>query len=112
VIARLLHALARLDYPKDKFEIQVLDDSDDETISIIDKETAQLQKQNVNVTVVRRSERKGYKAGALQYGLSLCKGELIAIFDADFIPDPQFVNNLVPYFSKKIPAWCRPGGNT
>jgi cellulose synthase/poly-beta-1,6-N-acetylglucosamine synthase-like glycosyltransferase len=101
VIARLLHALARLDYPKDKFEIQVLDDSDDETISIIDKERAQLQKENVNITVVRRSERKGYKAGALQYGLSLCKGELIAIFDADFIPDPQFVNNLVPYFSEK-----------
>jgi cellulose synthase/poly-beta-1,6-N-acetylglucosamine synthase-like glycosyltransferase len=100
VIARLLQALARLDYPKDKFEIQVLDDSTDETISIIDKEAVQLQKENVNITVLRREERKGYKAGALQYGLPFCKGELIAIFDADFIPGPQFLNSLVPHFSK------------
>jgi cellulose synthase/poly-beta-1,6-N-acetylglucosamine synthase-like glycosyltransferase len=100
VIARLLQALARLDYPKDKFEIQVLDDSTDETISIIDKEAVQLQKENVSITVVRRDERKGYKAGALQYGLPFCKGELIAIFDADFIPGPQFIKSLVPHFSK------------
>lgn len=99
VIGRLLQALGKLDYPKDKFEIQVLDDSTDETSTIIDEEVAQLQRQNLNVSILRRIVRKGYKAGALQEGIPLCRGELIAIFDADFIPAPAFLGNLVPYFS-------------
>lgn len=99
VIARLLQALVQFDYPKDGFEIQVLDDSTDETSFIIDETAKQLQAKNININVVRRQDRSGFKAGALQYGLPRCTGELIAIFDADFIPDPHFLKNLVPYFS-------------
>lgn len=99
VIERLLTALSRLDYPKSSFEIQVLDDSTDETSTIIDRVTYRLQQEGLNVSVVRRSDRKGYKAGALQYGLPQCKGDLIAIFDADFIPAPPFLKNMVPHFA-------------
>ena len=99
VIARLLQALAQLRYPTTKFEIQVLDDSTDETIAIIDKEVERLRKQQLNISVLRRADRTGFKAGALQFGLPHCNGELIAIFDADFIPDPFFLQKLVPYFS-------------
>jgi len=99
VIERLLGALGRLDYPKDKFEIQVLDDSTDETAFIIDNYADQLRAQSLDVSVVRRKVRTGFKAGALQYGLSYCKGELIAIFDADFIPDPLFLKNMLLHFS-------------
>jgi len=99
VIERLLQALAQLDYPKDKLQVQVLDDSTDETRFLIDKQVATLQKQGIDIDVLRRSDRKGYKAGALQYGLTFCKGELIAIFDADFNPHPQFLQQMVPAFS-------------
>ena len=99
VIERLLQSLSRLDYPQDRFEIQVLDDSTDETSAIIDAQVAQMQRRNINIQVLRRPQRKGFKAGALQYGLSYCKGELIAIFDADFTPHPQFIKQLVPYFN-------------
>ena len=99
VIGRLLQKLAVLDYPKDRFEIQVLDDSTDETCAIIDEEVAGLRSKNIAVTVLRRAVRKGYKAGALQAGMPLLKGDLIAIFDADFTPGAQFLKNLVPYFS-------------
>jgi cellulose synthase/poly-beta-1,6-N-acetylglucosamine synthase-like glycosyltransferase len=98
VIRRLLEALSRLDYPRDKFEIQVLDDSTDETIAIIDAVAERLQHDNINIAVLRREKRIGYKAGALQYGLPFCKGDLIAIFDADFIPEPLFLKKSIPYF--------------
>ncbi len=99
VIERLLQALAQLDYPKEKLQVQVLDDSTDETSILIDKKVAVLQKQQVNIQVLRRPDRKGFKAGALQYGLPFCKGELIAIFDADFTPHPQFIKQLLPSFA-------------
>jgi cellulose synthase/poly-beta-1,6-N-acetylglucosamine synthase-like glycosyltransferase len=99
VIGRLMHKLAALDYPKDKFEIQVLDDSTDETSEIIDVAVQHLHQSGVVAQVLRRPNRKGYKAGALQAGMAHCKGNLIAIFDADFTPDPQFLNNMVPYFA-------------
>jgi cellulose synthase/poly-beta-1,6-N-acetylglucosamine synthase-like glycosyltransferase len=99
VVERLLDCLSRLDYPRDRFEIQVLDDSTDETCALIDKKTEELRRANIDITVKRRQERKGFKAGALQYGMPFCKGELIAIFDADFTPPSNFLKSLVPHFS-------------
>ena len=99
VIERLLESLAKMDYPLDKFEIQVLDDSTDETTAIIYRKTNALRNMNISIDVVRRNDRAGFKAGALQYGMTLSKGELIAIFDADFTPAPDFLKKLVPYFS-------------
>lgn len=99
VIERLLDCLAALDYPRQQYEIQVLDDSTDETTQIIDQKVAALEAQGVQVTVLRRRERTGFKAGALQYGMPQCRGELIAIFDADFAPPPQFLKSMVPYFT-------------
>jgi cellulose synthase/poly-beta-1,6-N-acetylglucosamine synthase-like glycosyltransferase len=99
VIGRLLSFLQQLDYPSRKMEIQVLDDSTDETSSIIYKQVVEMRQRGIDVTVLHRKERKGFKAGALEYGMPFCKGELIAIFDADFTPDPQFLKDMVPYFS-------------
>jgi cellulose synthase/poly-beta-1,6-N-acetylglucosamine synthase-like glycosyltransferase len=99
VISRLLKTLSRIDYPKDRFEIQVLDDSTDESCAIIDAEVGLLRQEGIAASVLRRSDRSGFKAGALQAGLPYCKGELIAIFDADFTPQPQFLKRLIPYFS-------------
>ncbi len=99
VIARLLEALSAFDYPKDKFEIQVLDDSDDESVELINQKAAELGKAGFSISVLRRDDRSGFKAGALQAGLPSCKGALIAIFDADFIPEPQFLRKLIPHFA-------------
>jgi len=99
VIERLLDALAQMDYPKNLYEIQVLDDSTDETKEIIDRKVEAIRAQGILATVLRRQLRTGFKAGALQYGLPFCKGELIAIFDADFVPAPSFLKSLVPYFN-------------
>ena len=99
VIEGLLESLAALDYPKHLYEIQVLDDSTDETSELIDRQAVLLTERGVNITVVRRDTRTGYKAGALQHGLALCKGDLVAIFDADFRPPPSFLMLLVPYFN-------------
>jgi cellulose synthase/poly-beta-1,6-N-acetylglucosamine synthase-like glycosyltransferase len=99
VIERLLEAVSLLDYPKHLYEVQVLDDSTDETQTIIDRKVASLQAQGISATTLRRPDRSGFKAGALQYGLPYCKGELIAIFDADFVPHPGFLKNLVPHFT-------------
>ncbi|HEX2536383.1 MAG TPA: glycosyltransferase [Chitinophagaceae bacterium] len=100
VIEGLLDALAGLDYPKDRYEIQVLDDSTDETSALIDDRATALQRSGIAISVLRRKEREGFKAGALQYGLSRCRGELIAIFDADFRPRPSFLKSLLPHFAQ------------
>ncbi len=97
VAARLLDAVTALNYPSDKLEIQVLDDSDDETSDIISRKINSLP--HHTILHVRRKSRRGFKAGALKYGLSLAKGEFIAVFDADFVPDPEFLMNTVPEFS-------------
>lgn len=99
VIEGLLASLATLDYPKHLFEIQVLDDSTDETSFIIDRRAAVMIEEGITISVVRRQDRQGYKAGALQHGLPLCKGEFIAIFDADFRPPQNFLLSLLPHFS-------------
>ena len=99
VIERLLDAVAAFEYPKDKFEVQVLDDSTDETVAIVSKKVEALLENGLQITHVRRPERVGFKAGALQYGLGDAKGEFIAIFDADFLPAPDFLQKTLPYFS-------------
>ncbi len=97
VVERLLDAIAAIDYPADRLEIQVLDDSTDETSDLIEKKLAQL-KTGFKIHHIVRNNRLGFKAGALQNGLALAKGEFIAIFDADFLPQPDFLRKTVPYF--------------
>lgn len=98
VAERLIRCIADLDYPKDRFEIQVLDDSTDDTVEII-KKTIQSVNSDLDIQHIRRSSRDGFKAGALKYGTALAKGEFIAIFDADFMPRPEFLKQTLPHFS-------------
>ncbi len=99
VAERLLDAVVALDYPKDRLEIQVLDDSTDETTAIVARKTAALRRQGFDIRHIRRRERVGYKAGALQHGLRSARGELIAIFDADFVPRPDLLQRTIHYFT-------------
>jgi cellulose synthase/poly-beta-1,6-N-acetylglucosamine synthase-like glycosyltransferase len=99
VAARLIDAVCLLDYPKDKLEIQILDDSDDETFELIKLMVGQLKLGGVNIHHFHRSSgRPGYKAGALKAGMKYAKGEFIAIFDADFVPAPCFLKKTIGYF--------------
>jgi cellulose synthase/poly-beta-1,6-N-acetylglucosamine synthase-like glycosyltransferase len=98
VVERLLDACAKLDYPRDRLTIQVLDDSTDETVAIVADLCAKWQKAGVNMQHVRRSNRQGYKAGALAYGMTISDSELFAVFDADFVPIPDFLRLTVPHF--------------
>ncbi len=98
VATRLLDAVARMDYPKDRLEVQVLDDSTDETQALVLGHVERLVAKGANFVYVHRTRRTGYKAGALEAGLLHAKGELIAIFDADFIPQPDFLRECVPHF--------------
>ncbi len=98
VVERLLESVAALNYPKDKFLIQVLDDSDDETVEVIAKKVNELKGRNVPIEHVRRPERVGYKAGALQYGMKKTDAEFIAIFDADFLPEKDFLLKTMGHF--------------
>ncbi len=98
VIKRLVNAVADLDYPRDRIQIQVLDDSTDETTPIIAGLTEKLSGKGIHIDHLHRRERKGYKAGALEEGLKTARGEFIAIFDADFIPDRDFLKKTLPAF--------------
>jgi hypothetical protein len=99
VVERLLEACAAQDYPKDRFEIQLLDDSDDETVELAAAKIAELQGQGYQVSHVRRPVREGFKAGALAYGLKEVKGDFIAIFDADFLPVPMHLRTAMAQFT-------------
>jgi len=101
VVARLIDSVVKLDYPKDKLEIQVLDDSTDETRSIADQKVKFYKEKGFNIEYIHRENREGFKAGALEKGMNKAKGEFIAVFDADFIPDPQFINKTIHYFTDK-----------
>jgi cellulose synthase/poly-beta-1,6-N-acetylglucosamine synthase-like glycosyltransferase len=98
VAVRLLDAACALEHPRQLLEIQVLDDSDDETTALLEARAAQHRARGLDVSVVRRSTREGYKAGALEHGLAVAKGELVAIFDADFVPQPDFLRRVLPAF--------------
>ena len=101
VIERLLRSVAMLEYPKEKLEIQILDDSTDETSDICRMEAVKLTQRGFNVKYMHRHGRQGYKAGALQQGLLESSGEFLVIFDADFIPQPDFLMKTLPYFTNE-----------
>ena len=96
VVERLIDAVARLDHPRDRFEIQVLDDSTDETQQIVTRAVARWASSGINIHHLHRRARAGYKAGALASGLRRARGELIAIFDADFVPPADFLTRALP----------------
>lgn len=98
VMKRLLKNIAEIDYPLDKLEIQVLDDSTDESIEMTAKHIKKIQEKGIDIQHIRRTNRKGFKAGALKEGLDSAKGEFIAIFDADFLPKSDWLYQTVPYF--------------
>jgi len=98
VAERLIDACAKIDYPLDKLQIQVLDDSDDSTTALIYASAQNWQQQGVNIEVIRRDSRQGYKAGALGYALPAATGDFIVIFDADFVPNADFLQRTIPYF--------------
>ena len=98
VADRLIDAVCRLDYPRELLEIQVLDDSTDETRSVAEQAVRRNAAQGIDITYLHRTNRTGYKAGALEAGMKVAKGDFIAIFDADFIPTPDFLKRTVPFF--------------
>jgi len=97
VIERLLRAVVAFDYPRDRHEIQVLDDSTDETSQLVASLVAELRAAGHDVHHLHRTERTGFKAGALAAGLEVARGEYIAVFDADFVPPPDFLRRTVPF---------------
>ena len=98
VMERLLKNIALLEYPREQLEIQVLDDSTDESVEITAKLIQNIKEQGVDIQHIRRTNRQGFKAGALKEGLEIAKGEFIAIFDADFLPKSDWLYQTVPYF--------------
>lgn len=98
VMDRLLDNIILIDYPKDKLEIQVLDDSTDETIVTTKKHIERIKATGLDIKHITRTDRTGFKAGALKEGLKIAKGDFIAIFDADFLPEPNWLKRTVHYF--------------
>lgn len=98
VAERLIEAAAALDHPRRLLQIQVLDDSTDETRALIARTVKRLQAEGFDILHLHRADRQGYKAGALAEGLKTAKGEYIAIFDADFLPAPDFLRKILPWF--------------
>ena len=98
VIERLIDTVAGLDYPRDRLQIQVLDDSTDDTTAIAQERAAYHRQRGADIAVIHRTERTEFKAGALAHGLRTATGEFVAVFDADFVPAPDFLRKTVPYF--------------
>ncbi len=99
VAKRLIDAVVKMDYPRELLEIQVLDDSTDETVAIASRCVEQYKAQGLDISYLHRQNRKGYKAGALEEGMKVAKGEFIAVFDADFIPHKHFLENTIHFFT-------------
>lgn len=98
VVERLIDNIVLLDYPQSRLQIQILDDSNDKTTDLAEKKSAFYRAAGFDMEVVRRPVRKGFKAGALQYGMQSVKGDFIAIFDADFLPRPEFLKRTIIFF--------------
>jgi len=98
VVERLVDAVARLDYPRDRLHIQVLDDSTDETTALAQARVDYYRQQGFDIALIHRPERTGFKAGALQRGLETARGEFVVIFDADFVPKTDFLQRVIPHF--------------
>ena len=99
VVERLVKAVTEIDYPRDRLEIQVLDDSTDETVKIASATVAKYAARGFDIHYIHREDRTGFKAGALENGMKTAKGDLMAIFDADFVPKPDFLRKLVHFFT-------------
>ncbi len=99
VTERLIASVCAIRYPRELLEIQVLDDSTDETQAIARASVERWRAEGVDISYVHRTNRKGFKAGALENGLALAKGELIAVFDADFVPGPDYLERTVDHFT-------------
>lgn len=98
VAERIIEKAAEFDYPIDKLQIQVLDDSTDETVDVIAKKVAEIAAKGINIQHIHRVDRTGYKAGALDAAMDKVEGDFIAIFDADFVPEKDFLQKTMPYF--------------
>jgi cellulose synthase/poly-beta-1,6-N-acetylglucosamine synthase-like glycosyltransferase len=98
VVERLIDAVAAFEYPRELLEVQILDDSTDETVEIAARKVAEWKAMGLDIVHVHRKNRQGFKAGALKEGLVIAKGEFIAIFDADFLPHPDFLRKTIPHF--------------
>ena len=98
VVERLIDNICALDYPKDRFEVQVLDDSTDETVALVQAKVEHYKSKGFQIEQITRTNRKGFKAGALKEATVKAKGDFIAIFDADFLPRPSFLRRTLPYF--------------
>ncbi|MDZ4749342.1 MAG: glycosyltransferase family 2 protein [Saprospiraceae bacterium] len=101
VVERLIDNIITMDYPSDKLEIQVLDDSTDDTTEVCKRKVAEFKNKGVDIVYIHRTNREGFKAGALRDGLKVAKGAFIAIFDADFLPHKDFLLKTIPYFKDK-----------
>lgn len=99
VVDRLIKSVCGFDYPKELLEIQILDDSTDDTVDIVRASARQMKDRGFDVQYIHRNNRTGFKAGALKEGFKTAKGELVAIFDADFVPQPEFLKETIPYFT-------------
>lgn len=99
VVERLIRSVCNIKYPKEKLEIQVLDDSTDESQELCKSLVEEYKKKGFNIKYIHRTDRTGYKAGALKHGLELAEGDFVAIFDADFVPNENFLLKTIPYFS-------------
>lgn len=99
VVDRLLQAISRIDYPREKLDIQLLDDSTDETVTVASSLVDHYASQGLPITYLHRTNRSGYKAGALHEGLKAAQGEFVAIFDADFVPPPDFLLQTIHHFT-------------
>jgi cellulose synthase/poly-beta-1,6-N-acetylglucosamine synthase-like glycosyltransferase len=98
VVERLIASIIRLDWPRDRLQIQVLDDSTDETTAVTHACVDAYRAQGIDIEVVHRTDRRGFKAGALAEGLRSATGEFVAVFDADFVPNPDWLQETIPYF--------------
>src|SRR5207237_2185616 len=102
VVERLLAAVTAIDYPRDRFEIQVLDDSTDETCDAAERAVKRYRAEGFNINYIHRDDRTGFKAGALENGLRMAEGELVAIFDADFVPRTDCLRKLIHFFTDPL----------
>lgn len=101
VVDRLLKNIAEIEYPRHKLEIQVLDDSTDESVEITARLVEGLQQKGLDITQIKRKDRVGFKAGALKEGLNIAKGEFIAVFDSDFLPKKDWLKHTIPHFKDR-----------
>jgi cellulose synthase/poly-beta-1,6-N-acetylglucosamine synthase-like glycosyltransferase len=99
VVERLIDAVCAFDYPKELLEVQVLDDSTDESVEVTARKVEEMRKRGYDVRHIRRPDRVGYKAGALEYGMKRAKADFLAVFDADFVPQPDFLKKTIHYFT-------------